>query len=1133
MKTRTWLLLAITTSLSTTASAGQGVWTSNGPYSGNIWALALDPSHPSTLYAASYGGDSGVYKSTDGGGTWSAAGLSGGYVLSLAIDPSAPATIYAGTQQWGVFKSTNGGGSWSPVGLSNTFAVPVLAIDPSAPATVYAGTQDGVYKSINGGGSWTNVNAGVLTTDVRALAIDPSTPTTLYAASNGGVFKSANGGGSWAAISTGLTNAYVQALAIDPSAPATIYAAGFAQSGAGSQAYRSADGGETWTPINAGLPATYVHNLVLAASAPATIYAGTFYDGVFKSTNGGGSWSPINTGLTETYIQALAIDPSAPASLFAGTSFGGVFKSTNGGASWTTANTGMKSFVTALSVDPTVPDTLYAGTSSNSGAGGGVFKSTDGAKSWAAIQALYSELKTLAVDPSSDTLYAGASSDFYYDYPAGVFKSTDGGAHWTQSLSVSVYAVAIDPRAPATLYAGTGSWRGDGGGGIFKSANGGGTWSAVNAGLQFGTNTRVSALAIDPSTPATLYAGMEGGGGAFKSTDGGGSWSATNAGLTASNVYALAIDPSTPATLYAGTDGGVFKSTNGGAIWAAASTGLTNLRVNALAINPTGPATLYAGTDGGVFRSIDSGSTWTAFNTGLPSVPVSVLALDPWVSTLYAGLKGAGVWQLTASTPATVTALLPASAHSSGANGAFYTTDVSVANTGTMPATFTFKFLGHDQDGSSGPERRFNLDPGESRTFVDVLGSVFDQTLNYGAIRITSNTSTLNVVSVTSTPGFGGTFGQAIPAVAFADLIPAGSARSILYIREGDGFRSNLILASGSSVSTDVDVALVLPAGGWDYARARRTLATKAYKVPPNGMIQVNRVVRDMGISGPVTGARLVLSSSTAGALFTALASVIDERTNDPTVIPAPAASVSGSEPLWLLPSSVHSSGDNGAFYTTNVAVANVGAAPASFTMKFLGHGRDGSGSSEQNFDLESGASVTYFDVLSSVFHETSNYGAIRITPRAVGRLGRASSSPSLNVVSVTSTSGFGGTLSQTILPVSSAGLINAGSSRSILYIREGDGFRSNLVLASNASVPTTVEVALVSPAGETLASKSYSVPPNGMTQINRVVRDMGISGSITGARLVLSSSTPVAAFTAFASVIDEITNDPTAVEAR
>lgn len=36
----------------------------------------------------------------------------------------------------------------------------------------------------------------------------------------------------------------------------------------------------------------------------------------------------------------------------------------------------------------------------------------------------------------------------------------------------------------------------------------------------------------------------------------------------------LAIDPASPATLYAGTYGGVFKSTNGGASSSAAHAGL-------------------------------------------------------------------------------------------------------------------------------------------------------------------------------------------------------------------------------------------------------------------------------------------------------------------------------------------------------------------------------------------------------------------------------------------------------------------------------------------------------------------------------------------------------------------------------
>ena len=68
----------------------------------------------------------------------------------------------------------------------------------------------------------------------------------------------------------------------------------------------------------------------------------------------------------------------------------------------------------------------------------------------------------------------------------------------------------------------------------------------------------VTALAIDPTATATLYAGIIGGG-VYKSTDGGQHWTAINTGLTNTHVTALAIDPQTPTTLYAGTGGsGVF-----------------------------------------------------------------------------------------------------------------------------------------------------------------------------------------------------------------------------------------------------------------------------------------------------------------------------------------------------------------------------------------------------------------------------------------------------------------------------------------------------------------------------------------------------------------------------------------------
>ena len=70
-------------------------------------------------------------------------------------------------------------------------------------------------------------------------------------------------------------------------------------------------------------------------------------------------------------------------------------------------------------------------------------------------------------------------------------------------------------------------------------------------------DTDVSALAIDPQTPATVYAGTYYHG-VFKSTDGGRSWQAVNAGLPRGQVFvhALAIDPRRTATVYAATDRG-------------------------------------------------------------------------------------------------------------------------------------------------------------------------------------------------------------------------------------------------------------------------------------------------------------------------------------------------------------------------------------------------------------------------------------------------------------------------------------------------------------------------------------------------------------------------------------------------
>src|SRR5207248_1561760 len=112
------------------------------------------------------------------------------------------------------------------------------------------------------------------------------------------------------------------------------------------------------------------------------------------------------------------------------------------------------------------------------------------------------------------------------------------------------------------------------------STSGGGRWSAINTGFPYRIDDSgryfypyVWTLAIDPQTPATLYAGTGTlplpwqAGAVFKSTNGGGSWSAVITGLY--DVFVLAIDPLTPTTLYIGDGGNAYKSINGGGSWSA------------------------------------------------------------------------------------------------------------------------------------------------------------------------------------------------------------------------------------------------------------------------------------------------------------------------------------------------------------------------------------------------------------------------------------------------------------------------------------------------------------------------------------------------------------------------------------
>lgn len=232
--------------------------------------------------------------------------------------------------------------------------------------------------------------------------------------------------------------------------------------------------------------------------------------------------------------------------------------------------------------------------------------------------------------------------------------------------------------------------------------------------------------------------------------------------------------------------------------------------------------------------------------------------------TLLPAATGGGAW------------LLPSSARAPGV-GAFWTTDLVLRNTGTAAMLTTVKFLGHSGDGRGGPEVEVPLEPGQSRTYADVLGSLFGLEGDYGPILVTPTESGLVAQGQTFTPGGGGTYGQSVPAVAAGGLVGA-SKRTIVGVRQDDRFRTNLMLANAGESTIDVDVALYASSGG-------AALATRRVSIGPLGFAQLN-VANDLGVDG-VSGAAFVLSTSTPGGAFGAYASSIDRATGDPrTLLP-------------------------------------------------------------------------------------------------------------------------------------------------------------------------------------------------------------------------------------------------------
>ncbi len=189
-----------------------------------------------------------------------------------------------------------------------------------------------------------------------------------------------------------------------------------------------------------------------------------------------------------------------------------------------------------------------------------------------------------------------------------------------------VYAVAIEPTSPRTIYAGTRT-------GLRLSRDGGEHWSAMPIG---GEPREVYAIG-SIAQGAELFIGSNGGIGRRRAGEDG--WKL----MAELPVFAVAIDPNVPGVALAATRGGVIRTTDGGLKWGSSSKGLERTFAFAIAADPLHRALFYAATAGeGVFRSTDGGKSWKA--AGLDRMIVRCLAVGGnHNETVYAGTD-AGVF---------------------------------------------------------------------------------------------------------------------------------------------------------------------------------------------------------------------------------------------------------------------------------------------------------------------------------------------------------------------------------------------------------------------------------------------------------------------------------------------------------
>jgi hypothetical protein len=213
-------------------------------------------------------------------------------------------------------------------------------------------------------------------------------------------------------------------------------------------------------------------------------------------------------------------------------------------------------------------------------------------------------------------------------------------------------------------------------------------------------------------------------------------------------------------------------------------------------------------------------------------------------------------------------------------NGAAnFHSDMRIYNGGTQPADVELSYATNDH--ALPTPLQFRINPGDVKALDNILPSQWGISGSGGAVVATTGADSSLVVTARtfSRRDDGGTFGLFIPGVTSNEAVGSGErALQVVQLEQSPSFRSNLGLVEVTGKPVTIEILGHTPDSKVE-ARVTRDFA-------PGEFVQLGSIFAQMGY-GNVYNGRVSVSVIGGEGRIAAYGAVVDNRTQDPTYVPA------------------------------------------------------------------------------------------------------------------------------------------------------------------------------------------------------------------------------------------------------